>query len=113
MFNRKEERLQNMLASQVVRVPHFQEETPKHQVLSEMFMLNDKTSEEEWLHINLNIINTTRQTRLITKRDNSLKNGLNCPKNRFCVLTNKIPLMWFNKSFEGYKIECKNLFLSF
>ena len=74
---------------------------------------NDKTPEKEWLHLNFNIINTTRQTRFMTKRDNSLKIGLNCPTNRFYVLNNKIPLMWFNKSFDSYKIECKSLFLSF
>ena len=76
-------------------------------------VFNDKFPCNEWLHLNFNQINTSRQTTFMTSRTNNLKLGMNCLANRFNHLNGKIPLIWFNKSYYCYKIECKKMFLSF
>ena len=76
-------------------------------------VFNDKSPLNEWLHLNFTQINTTRQTSFMTSKANKLKLGMNCLSNRFNHLNGKIPLLWLNKSFDCYKIECKKLFLKF
>ena len=65
----------------------------------------------EWVAINLNQILTSRQTTFKTNKNNKKKVGMNALANRFWVLNGKIPLAWFNMSFETFKVKCKNEFL--
>ena len=74
---------------------------------------NDQLPYSEWLHLNFDQVNTTRQVTFITQRKNKKKIGMNCLTNRYHYLNNKIPLDWLNKSYASYKIECKKLFLKF
>ena len=70
-------------------------------------LFNDNVPEDEWIQLNVNIINTSRQTRFMTNRNHSTKVGLNCIANRLHMLNDKIPLTWLNKSFNSFEIECK------
>ena len=74
---------------------------------------NEKVPEDEWLHLNDNIILTSRQTKFKCVKNNSLRIGLNCLANRFHHLNDMIPLAWLDVSFNSYKIKCKSLFLSY
>ena len=46
----------------------------------------------DWINVNLNNIQTTRQTKFITQRTNRLKIGMNILSNRFYYLNGKIDL---------------------
>ena len=74
---------------------------------------NDQLPYTEWLHLNFNQINTSRQVMFITQKNNNKKIGMNCLTNRYHYLNGVIPLDWMNKSYNSFKIECKNLFLTF
>jgi hypothetical protein len=39
--------------------------------------------------------------------------GLNALANRLNHLNGKIPIVWLNNSYNKFKIDCKNLLLSF
>ena len=67
----------------------------------------------EWLHLNFNEINTSRQTKFVISRSNNFKCGLNATCNKFVHLNRKIPLDWLNLNFNSYKVKCKEYFLSF
>jgi hypothetical protein len=73
----------------------------------------DKLPEDEWLHLNENFINTSRHTLFKVKRAHNCKIALNCATNRLHLLNDKIPMNWFNKGYNNYKIGCKKLFFSF
>jgi hypothetical protein len=47
------------------------------------------------------------------KRAHISKIGLICATNRFHHINGKIPMIWLNKGYNSYKIECKKLLLSF
>ena len=65
----------------------------------------------DWINLNLNNIQTTKQTKLATQRTNRLKIGMNIFSNRLHYLNGKIELDWLNLSFGSYKVKCKKLFL--
>ncbi len=75
--------------------------------------MNNQFPETEWTHLNFNQILTSRQSMFATKRADKSRVGINCLTNRFVHLNNKIPLEWFNKTFNNYKIACKSKFLKF
>jgi hypothetical protein len=52
--------------------------------------LNDKMAEDKRLHLNENIVNTSRQTLFKTKRAHNSKIGLNSASNRFSLSYDKI-----------------------
>ncbi len=74
---------------------------------------NDQLPFNEWVHLNFNQISTSRQLTFITLKNNNKKVGLNSLANRYHSLNGKIPLVWMNKPYESYKIECKRLFITF
>jgi hypothetical protein len=47
---------------------------------------SDKIPEDGWLHLNMNVINTTKLRLLLTKRDHSLKIGWNCAAQVFLIV---------------------------
>ena len=65
----------------------------------------------EWVALNLNSINTSRQTTFKVMRQNKKKVGLNALANRSFIVNDKIPLDWLNNSFETFKVKCKLKFL--
>jgi hypothetical protein len=76
-------------------------------------VFNDKFPCNEWLHSNFNLINISQKTTFMTSKLNNLKLGMNCLANRFNHINGKIPLLWLNKSYNCYKIECKKMLLNF
>jgi hypothetical protein len=74
---------------------------------------NDQLPFNEWVHLNFNQRSTSRQLTFITLKNNNKKVGLNSLANRYHSLNGKIPLVWMNKPYESYKIECKRLFITF
>ena len=74
---------------------------------------NDRVPYDEWLNLNLWQINTSRQTSFITTLQKQYNVGNNILNNKFYTLNRQIPLEWFNKSLDSFKVACKNKFLKF
>ena len=74
---------------------------------------NNKTPYEEWLHLNINHVLTSRQTNFIVNRDCKHTIGMNTITNRLHSLKNIIPLEWLNQNYLQYKLSCKAKFLTF
>jgi hypothetical protein len=74
---------------------------------------NDRVPYEEWINLNLQQINTSRQTTFITNLQKKYNAGHNILNNKFYSLNRQIPLEWFNKSLDSFKIAYKNKFLKF
>ena len=66
---------------------------------------------QDWVNVNINFRNTSRQIHFHTHKSNRLKIGMNMLSNRFFYLNGKIELDWFNLSFNSSKVKCKKLFL--
>ena len=66
---------------------------------------------QDWVNVNINFRNTSRQIHFHTHKSNRLKIGMNMLSNRFFYLNGKIELDWFNLSFNSFKVKCKKLFL--
>ena len=73
---------------------------------------NLQLPEKEWVNLNWQQTSTTRQTTLKIIKNNNYRVGLNCQTNKFHVLNDIIPLLWLNKSWNSFKIDCKKLLLS-
>lgn len=73
---------------------------------------NQKNPMEEWIHLNFDQINTTRQTKFMTSMNKNHSVGNNILINKFHHLNNEIDLDWLNKSLVTFKILCKKQFLS-
>jgi hypothetical protein len=76
-------------------------------------MFNGTEWNNEWLHLNSNVINTSRQTKFMVSRSNNYKCGLNATGNKLVHLNRKIHLDWLNLNFNSYKMKCKEYFLSY
>ena len=79
--------------------------------LFKLFNTTEHTA--EWVSLNLNQVNTTRQLNFITSKSNKKKVGLNALADRLFTLNNKIPLAYLNKSLDAFKMNCKNAFLNY
>ena len=62
-------------------------------------------------YINLNNIQTTRQRKLTTSKQNNLKIGMNIVSYRFFYLNGKIDMKWLNLLFDSDKLIRKKMFL--
>ena len=78
----------------------------KH-ALSLYKLFNSTDHNVEWVSLNLNQINTSRQTHFITGKSNLKRVGLNAIANRYHILNGKIPLNNFNKSLNSFKMIVK------
>ena len=65
----------------------------------------------DWIGLNVNSVNTMRQTNFIVNKMNNYRVGINALSNRFWYLNGKINLDWLNLSVNSFKIKCKRLFL--
>jgi hypothetical protein len=74
---------------------------------------NDQLPEIKWLDLNFVQTNTRAQFDFKSMRPNNLLVGLNINSKRFNELNNTIPLDWFNRQINSFKILCKNKFLPF
>ena len=73
--------------------------------------LTQKCPTNDWISINFNIINISRQKMFAVNKTNRLRVGYNALSNRLNFINGKIDLDWLNLSFNTYKIKCKWLFL--
>ena len=73
---------------------------------------NDAIPEIEWMGLNLDQVNMSRQSNFRILKNNRLLIGRNILCNRFYDLNGKIPLEWLNMSKNAFKINCKNKFLT-
>ena len=76
-------------------------------------LYNNEYPLEEWTYLNFEQILTSTQTQFKITNNNNLMVGKNAITNRLNSLNDKIPLLWFKKSFIQLKLECKMKFLSF
>ena len=67
---------------------------------------NFRIPTQDWIQLNVNCVNTSRQTKFKIKKSNRLKIGWNVLSNRFWHLNGKIEMSWPNLSFESYKLKC-------
>jgi hypothetical protein len=74
-------------------------------------VINNKISKRDWLDLNFQMLNTSRQTCFEIRNCSVYKVGNNILSNRLSCLNRKIQLDFLNLPFETYKIKCKNLFL--
>ena len=74
-------------------------------------IFNEKTPPLDWLKLNFNQVQTTRQKSFECIGDANYKIGKNILSNRLCNINKKIPLNWLNQSISTYKVHCKKLFL--
>ena len=79
--------------------------------LQQLRVVNYHIPAPDLINVNLNNIQTTRQTKFVTQRTNRLKIGMNILSDRFYYLNGKIELDWLNLPFGSYKVKCKKLFL--
>ncbi len=76
-------------------------------------IFNGKIPYEEWLFLNIEQQNKSRQTNFMINRNNNLVVGLNKLSNRLVSLNGEIPLVWLNENFVRFRLLCKKRFLSF
>ena len=72
---------------------------------------NNRIPSRDWISLNLNYIQTSRQTTFHTNKTNRLKVGMNILSNRFNNINGKIELDWLNMPYQSFKHNCKPLFL--
>ena len=78
-------------------------------MLYKLYNGNEQTT--EWVHLNLNQVLTSRQTKFKITKTNQSKIGLNAPSNRLSILNDMIPLELMNLGRETFKIKMKSMFL--
>ena len=74
---------------------------------------NECTPIDEWVYLNLDQVNTSRQTTFQINRNCKTRIGRNSLCNRFHQINGKIPFLWLGQTYHSYKIKCKKLFLTF
>ena len=74
-------------------------------------LYNTNLPEMDWIALNFQQINATRQTTFKIVKSNNYKVGNNIITNRLHSLNNLIPLMNLNDSLSSFKIKCKKSLL--
>ena len=82
----------------------------KHALSLHKLMNNDNYT-TEWVALNFNQTLTSRQTNFFTLKNNRKRVGMNAFAKRVFILNGKIPLTWFEMSFDTFKVNCKAKFL--
>jgi hypothetical protein len=75
-------------------------------------LINSNSHTCEWVHLNFNLILTSRQTTFMSRKNNNKRIGLNAFANRVYILNGRIPLDWLNMSKNTFKVHCKKEFLT-
>jgi hypothetical protein len=74
-------------------------------------VFNNRMSERDWLNLNFQMINTSRQALFEKQNCSVYKVGNNILSNPLYCLNKKLQLDYLNLPFEMYKIKSKGLFL--
>ena len=74
-------------------------------------LFNSTTMSDDWISLNFQQNYNGRNNKLQIFNSSNYKVGQNLLVNRFKPLNNKIDYLWFNESFNSYKIKCKTIFL--
>ena len=74
-------------------------------------VVNNQVPVKDWVNININNIQTCRQSTFMTMKSNRLRIGMNIISNRFYYLNGRIGLDWLNQSYttyidDIYKVGC-------
>ena len=93
------------------RATHVQMMNYKHSLL--LYKLyNDTKQTDDWNKLNWNQSFNSRSTKVRLFDVSSKKIGRNLLSNRLTLFNNQIEYDWLNKSWNSYKLICKNLFLN-
>ena len=74
-------------------------------------LFNNFSPTRDWLDLNFQIVNTSRQAKFEVQNRSAYKVGNNILSNRLSILNKQITLDMLNLSLESYKLKCKALFL--
>ena len=66
---------------------------------------------DDWVSLNTQQYFNGRNNKFQVFNMSNYKVGRNLLVNRFKTLNNKIDYLWFNESFNSFKIKCKTIFL--
>jgi hypothetical protein len=75
-------------------------------------MYNSDNESEKWAHLNLNQVLTPRQTNFHINKNNKLVVAMNAISICSDYINGRLPLEWLNKSFNVFKISCKQVLLT-
>ena len=64
-------------------------------------VVNNQVQVQDWVNININNIQTRRQTTFMSKKSSRLRIGMNIISNRFYYLNGRICLYWLNQAYRG------------
>ena len=82
----------------------------KHAI--QLYKLHNSTSmTDDWISLNTQQYFNGRNNKFHVFNMSNYKVGRNLLVNRFKTLNNKIDYLWFNESFNSFKLKCKTLFL--
>ena len=73
--------------------------------------MKEEQPKSEWMGLNFQMINTSRQLFFETQNTSHYKVGNNILINQFSILNRKVSLHDLNLPIESFKIKCKNMFL--
>ena len=74
-------------------------------------IFNNMKPTNDWIDLNFNQINSSRQSNFQIIQKSNFKIGNNILGIRLQILNNKIPLEWLNLSLNSFKLKCKAKFL--
>jgi hypothetical protein len=74
-------------------------------------VFNDSIPKRDWIDLNFQMRNTSRQTSFETQNCSVYKVGNNILSNRLTCINKKVPLNILNLDIGPFKVICKNMFL--
>ena len=74
-------------------------------------VFNDSIPKVDWLDLNFQMVNTSRQTSFEIQNHSFYKVGNNILSNRLTCINKKVPLNILNLDIGPFKVVCKNMFL--
>ncbi len=74
-------------------------------------VFNDLIPKRDWLDLNFQIVNTSRQTSFEIQNHSVYKVGNNILSNRLTCINKKVPLNILNLDIGPFKVICKNMLL--
>jgi hypothetical protein len=74
-------------------------------------VFNDSIPKRDWIDLNFQMINTSRQTSFETQNHSVYKVGNNILSNRLTCLNKKVTLNMLNLDIGPFKVTCKNMLL--
>ena len=75
-------------------------------------LINEIYCEDEFLHLNFQMTDNDRSTKINFIKNQNYDMGKNILLNRLNVLNNQIDKSWMQLSLASFKIKCKDMFLS-